>query len=231
MDTTVTSTKGIPQTKVGLGGGGPRKVGPNGGPRRPGSNGRGGDEPERDALSKYRIGMWVALAGVAMMFTALTSAYIVRGSTSNDWRPLSMPRLLWLSTALILASSVTFEVARRTLRQGNTGAYQRWLMLTVLLGLGFLAAQLMAWRQLASQGVYLASSPHNSFFYVLTGAHGLHLLGGIIGLDFLLMRSWRKRAAEHAPAKLQAIVNAVALYWHFMLGLWIYLFLLLFLWR
>jgi cytochrome c oxidase subunit 3 len=175
--------------------------------------------------------MWVALAGVAMMFTALTSAYIVRASTSNDWRPLAMPRLLWLSTALIFLSSVTFEVARRTLRQGNGGAYRRWLLLTVLFGLGFLATQFMAWRQLASQGIYLSSNPHNSFFYVLTGAHGLHLLGGILGLDFLLMRSWRRRGAEYGAEKRQAIVNAVALYWHFMFGLWIYLFLLLFLWR
>jgi cytochrome c oxidase subunit 3 len=183
------------------------------------------------SFDKYRVGMWVALAGVAMMFTALTSAYIVRAATSNDWRPLAAPRLLWLSTALLFASSVTFEIARRTLRRGNASAYQRWLLLTVLMGLGFLASQLMAWRQLASQGIYLQSSPHNSFFYVLTGAHGLHLLGGILGLDFLLMRSWRKRATEHGAAKLQAIVNAVAIYWHFMFGLWVYLFLLLFLWR
>jgi cytochrome c oxidase subunit 3 len=230
MDTTVTSTKGITQPKIGLGGG-PRKPGPNGGSRGDGRNGRGKDGSERDSLSKYRLGMWVALAGVAMMFTALTSAYIVRASTSNDWRPLAMPRLLWLSTALILLSSLTFEIARRTLRSGNTSVYQRWLLLTVLLGLGFLATQLMAWRQLASQGLYLSSNPHNSFFYVLTGAHGLHLLGGILGLDYLLLRSWRNRVEEGGAAKRQAIVNAVALYWHFMFGLWIYLFLLLFLWR
>jgi len=175
--------------------------------------------------------MWVALAGVMMMFTALTSAYIVRASTSNDWRPVMMPRLLWLSTALIFVSSLTFEIARRTLKSGNTGAYQRWLLLTVLLGLGFLATQLISWRQLAAQGIYLYSNPHSSFFYVLTGAHGLHLLGGILGLDFLLLRSWRNGFAEHGIAKRQAVVNAIALYWHFMFGLWLYLFLLLFLWR
>ncbi|MDT4898694.1 MAG: cytochrome c oxidase subunit [Acidobacteriota bacterium] len=230
MDTTATSTKGIAQPKVGLGGG-TRKVGPNGGSRGNGHSGPGKDGFERDSLSKYRLGMWIALAGIAMMFTALTSAYIVRASTSNDWRPLAIPRLLWLSTTLILLSSFTFEIARRTLRSGNTNAYQRWLLLTVLLGLGFLATQLLAWRQLAAQGIYLASNPHNSFFYVLTGAHGLHLLGGILGLDYLLLRSWRNRVEESGAAKRQAIVNAVALYWHFMFGLWIYLFLLLFLWR
>jgi cytochrome c oxidase subunit 3 len=183
------------------------------------------------AFDKYRVGMWVALAGVAMMFTALTSAYVVRAGTSNDWRAIAAPRLLWLSTALIILSSLAFEIARRTLKSGNTSAYQRWLLLTVLLGLGFLATQLLSWRQLVVQGIYIGSNPHSSFFYVLTGAHGLHLLGGVLGLDYLLLRSRRKLYAEHGLAKRQAIVNSVAIYWHFMGGLWIYLFLLLFLWR
>lgn len=225
--TMVTSTKQIIQTKVGPGSG-PRKLGPNGGPR---GNGHDGDNSERFSPNKYRIGMWVALAGIAMMFVALTSAYVVRTSTSNDWRPIAMPRLLLLSTALLLVSSFAFEIARRTLKSGNTSAYQRWLLLTVLLGLGFLATQLMAWRQLVAQGIYVGTNPHGSFFYVLTGAHGLHLLGGVVALDFLLLRSWRKSFEEHGTAKRQAIVNAVALYWHFMGVLWIYLFLLLFLWR
>jgi cytochrome c oxidase subunit III len=230
MGTTVTSTERIAQTKIGLGGG-PRK-GPGGGPRG-GGNGHGGgdDARERFSTSKYRIGMWVALAGVGMMFTALTSAYIVRASTSNDWRPLVMPRMLWLSTGLILLSSITFEIARRALKGGSTSRYQLWILFTALLGLGFLATQLLAWRQLVAQGIYIATNPHAGFFYVLTGAHGLHLLGGVIALDYLLLRSWRKRLEEHGEAKRQAVVNAVALYWHFMFGLWIYLFLLLFLWR
>jgi cytochrome c oxidase subunit 3 len=175
--------------------------------------------------------MWVALAGIAMMFVALTSAYIVRANTSNDWHPIQMPSLLWASTALILLSSISFEIARRALKRGKTKVYQNWLLLTVLLGLAFLASQLMSWRQLVVQGIYVSSNPHSSFFYVLTGAHALHLLGGILGLDFLLLRSWRRRYEEDAALKRQAIANSVALYWHFMDGLWIYLFLLLFLWR
>jgi cytochrome c oxidase subunit 3 len=230
MGMMVTSTERVVQKKVGLGGGPP---GPKDGRSRSGRDGsRGGyDSFGRLSLSKYRIGMWVALASIAMMFTALTSAYIVRANTSNDWRPIAMPPLLWLSTGLILLSSITFEVSRRSLKQAKAGIYQRWLLLTVLLGLAFLATQLMAWRQLVAQGIYLSSNPHSSFFYVLTGAHGLHLLGGVLALDFLLLRSWRRRYEEDAVAKRQAIANAVAIYWHFMDGLWIYLFLLLFLWR
>ncbi|HYG80759.1 MAG TPA: cytochrome c oxidase subunit 3 [Pyrinomonadaceae bacterium] len=181
---------------------------------------------------RYRTGVLVALAGVLMMFTALTSAYIVRAGTWNDWRPVAMPRLLWVSTGVILLSSLTFEAARRALKLGRAVAFKRWLLVTVVLGLGFLAAQLMVWRELAAAGVYLASNPHSSFFYVLTGVHGLHLLGGVLVLDYLLLRTWRGRGGEAAGARKRlAAVNAAALYWHFMLGVWIYLFLLLFLWR
>jgi cytochrome c oxidase subunit 3 len=233
MATTVTNTERAAQKKIGLGGGGPskgRKLGGNGGgPRKDG--GGGGSEDERLSGSSYRIGMWVALAAVAMMFTALTSAYIVRASTSNDWQPIAVPRMLWFSTGLIFISSITFEIARRSLKQGHAGAYKRWLLLTVLLGLGFLATQFLAWRELVAQGIYLSSNPHSSFFYLLTGAHGVHLLGGILALDYLLLRSLRKPDEKLGSTRRQAAADAVALYWHFMDGLWVYLFLLLFLWR
>lgn len=182
-------------------------------------------------LEKYRTGMWVALAGVMMLFTALTSAYIVRAAGASDWTSIAIPRPLWVSTALIVISSFTFELARKALKRDDQQAYSRMLLVTVLLGLGFLGAQLLAWRQLVSQGVYLSSNPHSSFFYLLTALHGLHLLGGILALDYLLLHAWRKRAAEHIGARRSAAAGAVALYWHFMDGLWIYLFLLLFLWR
>src|SRR3982751_3549573 len=97
------------------------------------------------------LGMWVALGSIMMLFTALTSAYIVRaGGISGDWRPLWMPRLLWLSTALILTSSASFEFARRSLKRGREQAYSRSLLLTVLLGIGFLATQLLSWQQLVA---------------------------------------------------------------------------------
>ncbi|MBD0325343.1 MAG: cytochrome c oxidase subunit 3 [Pyrinomonadaceae bacterium] len=216
--------KGGPRSPKGLGGNGPQR--PNG--RGPG----GGDQfSAQDSPERYRIGMWIALASILMLFTALTSAYIVRAGTGNDWRPIEMPRMLWASTALILASSLTISIARRSLKRKDHPAYKRWLLVTVVLGLGFLATQLLAWRQLVAQQVYVATNPHSAFFYLLTAVHGAHLLGGILGLDYLLLRSWRKAADEKAEIKREAAVGAVALYWHFMDGLWIYLFLLLFLWR
>ena len=180
---------------------------------------------------RYRIGMWVALAAILMMFTSLTSAYIVRAASANDWRPIAMPRVLLLSTALLLISSVSLEIARRKLKRDLTKSYSTWLLVSTLLGIGFLVSQLWAWRQLVRQGIYVATNPHSSFFYLLTGTHGIHLLGGLLALAFLLVRSRKWLPNEPARARHQAVAGAVTLYWHFMDVLWIYLFVLLFFWR
>jgi len=175
--------------------------------------------------------MWVTLASIAMLFTSLSSAYIVRSGTAADWIPLAVPKVMFASTALILLSSVTLEIAKRKLRQSLADAYSRYLLITGVLGLAFLGSQLVAWRQLARQGIYVSTHPHSSFFYLLTGAHAFHLIGGLLALMFLWLRSLRKLAQPALVAKRQAAADAVSIYWHFMDGLWIYLFLLLFLWR
>ena len=225
MATTVTGTR--PLTKKGIGSG-PKGRGPNGngGPKR---NGHQRDFPDfQSSANRYRIGMWVAMASILMLFTALSSAYIVRAASSSDWQPLAMPRILLLSTALILISSGTLETARRKLKNAVGNTYKPWLLLTSILGLGFLGSQLLAWRQLVRQGVYVASNPHSSFFYLLTAAHGVHLLGGLAALAYLLIRSRAPQENQLAATQAQARADAVALYWHFMDFLWIYLFVLLF---
>ena len=224
MATMVTSTR-PPAVKKGAGAG-PGIPGPNGNGSKRGSF----RDPESHA-NRYRIGMWVALASVTMMFTSLSSAYIVRANSSNDWTSLPMPRVLIVSTLLILASSVTLELARRKLKASLTKAYTQWVVVTVILGIGFLASQLYAWQQLKSWGLYLQSNPHSSFFYLLTGAHAVHLAGGLLGLSFLWLRSRSVTREAAVLTKRQASTDAVTIYWHFMDALWIYLFLLLFLWR
>jgi len=181
--------------------------------------------------SRYRIGAWVLVAGVAMFFTALSSAYIVRSASATDWRPLALPRILWLSTALILLSSGTIQAACHSLKHWLDRQYVRWLSITAVLGVGFLLSQWFAWKQLSRQGVFLASNPHSSFFYLLTAMHGLHLLVGLLALTYLLLRTRQRNADEAAEARRHARAGAVRIYWHFMDALWIYLFLLLFLWR
>jgi cytochrome c oxidase subunit III len=222
---TMVSTR--PLTKTGVGGG-PKPRGPNGngGPKRNGHERRFPDF--QSSANRYRIGMWVALASILMMFTALSSAYIVRAASANDWQPLKMPRILLLSTALIVISSGTLETARRKWKDTIGNGHRPWLVLTLVLGLGFLLSQLLAWRQLVRQGVYVASNPHSSFFYLLTAAHGVHLMGGLAALAYL---SLRRRAPQDNPfalAKSLAGADAVTLYWHFMDFLWLYLFVLLF---
>lgn len=183
------------------------------------------------ADSRYRIGAWVAVCGIVMLFTALASSYIVRSASGNDWTPIAMPKVLWLSTAVILISSVTMEASRRSLRAVKDAGYARWLIVTVVLGFGFLVSQLMAWRQLVRQGVYMASNPHSSFFYLFTAAHGLHLAGGILALSYLLLRTTKKRDTAEGELRRVGAADAATIYWHFMDGLWVCLFLLLFFWK
>lgn len=225
MATMVTSTKNV--TKKGQGGGS-KLPGPNGN----GSKQNGHDFIDADSrATRYRIGMWVALASIGMMFSAFSSAYIVRASSANDWFPLAMPPMLIFSTAIIVFSSVTFEIARRNLKADLIDGYSRWLLITALLGLGFLASQLIAWKQLQAKGVYLATNPHSSFFYLMTAAHALHLLGGLLAVLYLVLRTRRVLVDAAADVRRRAAADAVGIYWHFMDVLWIYLFLLLFFWR
>ncbi|HYG09949.1 MAG TPA: cytochrome c oxidase subunit 3 [Pyrinomonadaceae bacterium] len=220
-----------------IGGAGKRTTGGNGsrgGPQPPNGGGDGQHRAFRDSTpQQYRIGMWLALSAILMMFAALSSAYVFRSTRAQqNWQAFSVPVMLWVSTALILLSSATFEVARRALRRGAREVYRRWLVASLGLGFGFLITQLLAWRGLVGQGIYLATNPHSSFFYLLTGLHALHLAGGILGLSYLVLRARRDAAgASDAAGKERAHVDAIGLYWHFMDGLWVYLFALLFLWR
>jgi cytochrome c oxidase subunit 3 len=228
MATTVTGTRPLPKTGLGKGSGS-RGPNGNGAPKR-----NGHDSPfsrVNSPGSSYRVGMWVGLASILMMFTALTSAYIVRSGSASDWQPLKMPRILLLSCVLILISSGTLETARRKLKDAAVNLHRRWLLVTVVLGLGFLASQLIAWQQLVRQGVYVSSNPHSSFFYLLTATHGVHLLGGLVALVYLSFRTRPTGENELAMVKRQGAADAVTIYWHFMDVLWLYLFVLLFFWR
>jgi len=223
MATTVTSTR--PLTKSSLGSG-PKASRPNGN-----GSGNGHDRALPDfqsSANRYRIGMWVALASILMMFTALSSAYIVRAASANDWTALKMPRILLLSTALILISSITMEKARRKWQDANQHDPGVLLLTTIVFGLCFLGCQIFAWRQLVRQGIYVASNPHSSFFYLFTAAHAIHLLGGLLALIYLSLRRRSAQESHEALARTKASADAVTLYWHFMDFLWIYLFVLLF---
>ncbi len=188
-------------------------------PPRRDDRGRGGPPPAPGAAR--RVGVWLLVGAVSLFFLALSSALLARQG-GLDWVRVSPPRVLWLSTAAILTSSGLLEAARSALRRGHRGEFGRRLGASALLGVGFLAAQLSAWRALAHQGVYLATNPHASYVYLLTGAHAAHLLGGLVWFGALVGRA-RRGAID--PDR----IGDFAVYWHFLAGLWVYLFAVLFL--
>jgi cytochrome c oxidase subunit III len=171
-------------------------------------------------------GIWVGLAAITMTFAALTSALIVRQGASNDWHHFALPPILYLNSLIIVVSSVTLETAKKHIgafmssSNNSEGTPSRWLYTTLILGLMFVAGQTYAWLQLRAQGFGLSSNVSYSFFYVLTVAHALHVLGGLGGLARVInkLRTGTLR---------RSTLNATSLYWHFMGALWLYLLLLL----
>jgi len=168
-----------------------------------------------------RLGLWLFLGTITMLFIGFTSAYIARRASAG-WGALAPPPLLWANTGVLLASSITLEGARRRLRRWEPGVAS-WLGLTGALGALFVAGQVAVWRSLTAQGVLLAGNAHNSFFYLLTGLHVVHLLGALIW--FLVVLAKARRLA-YTPG--QDGLGLFATFWHFLGVLWVYLFLLLF---
>ena len=179
------------------------------------------------APTAARTGVWVGIAAITMMFAAYTSAMLVRQGDAPDWTSIHLPGILYFNTLVLIVSSGAYVAGQRRLlagwRAGGTAAPEgtRWLHLTLGLGLLFVAGQAVAWTQLAAQGVFLASNPASSFFYVLTGLHALHLLGGVCGMLYVFSRL--RKSARGAVAPPAGAVDAMGLYWHFMGVLWIYL--------
>ena len=175
-----------------------------------------------------RTGVWVGLAAITMSFAAFTSALIVRQSTANDWHHLTIPSIVFFNTVVLLASSITLEIARRRVADFARGRIASrttplvWLTVTLLLGFVFVAGQYVAWRQLRAEGLYLASNPNSSFFYVLTAIHALHVLGGLAGLirvTYILRRP--------VLSLRRSTMDATSYYWHFMGILWVYVLLVI----
>jgi cytochrome c oxidase subunit 3 len=173
-------------------------------------------------VSKAQLATWMTLTGITMLFAGLSSAFVVLHG-SPGWQNIKIPPLLWGNTLVLIASSVTLEISRRAVKQNRQRDLTVWLVLSGILGIAFLAGQFEAWRQLVQAGVYLPTTLHSSFFYVLTGIHGVHIIGGLIALGYVLQSALRGRLrpAAYEPLKLGV------LYWHFMDAVWIYLFLLL----
>jgi len=175
-----------------------------------------------------RTGVWVGIAAITMTFAAFTSAMVVRQGASMDWQHFTLPSVLYLDTVVLLLSSATLELARKRVTAFARGAEasrasaRLWLWVTLGLGLLFVGGQYMAWLQLRAQGLYLATNPSCSFFYLFTVLHALHVLGGLTALGVVIARF-----NKPVPTLRLSTLSTVSYYWHFMDLLWIYLLLML----
>lgn len=172
-----------------------------------------------------KLGLWLFLAVVAMLFAALSSAYIVRRAV-QDWQDYfvyPLRTLLWLNTVVLLLSSVSFHWSLTSGRKGNITGLKVGLLTTLVLGLIFVSGQVTAWMKLVKSGVYLNTNPSSSFFYLLTALHGLHLLGGIIALTWTVVKVWFN--GDQKTNLFSA--ELCALYWHFLSLVWVWLLILM----
>jgi cytochrome c oxidase subunit III len=204
-------------------------IGKGGGNQPPaGGDGGGGDDkrrrPKPPSPRRYNTGIALGMVSILMFFMALASAYLVERATSERWVPVHLPAILWVNTIILLASSATIERARKRLAQADVSGFRTMWFVTTVLGLAFLAGQLVAWRQLVAQGIYVATNQGSSFFYIFTAVHGMHLLGGICALIYVYRRNF-----ESAKISLSLSAEVSSYYWHFMDALWLFLLALLYL--
>ena len=185
------------------------------------------EEPKKTlAMNPKKFAMWLFIGSVVMLFASLTSAYIVRQAEGN-WLYFELPGILTISTVVILLSSVTMQLAYWSAKKDNLQNVKTLVVATTFLGVAFLVLQFLAWKDLVTNQIYLVGNPSGSFLYVITGLHGLHLLSAIVFLIIVLVSAFRFRI--HSKSLLQ--IEMCTTYWHFLGGLWLYLFVFLLLYR
>ena len=185
------------------------------------------EEPKRTlAMNPKKFAMWLFIGSVTMLFASLTSAYIVRQAEGN-WLHFELPGILTISTVVILLSSVTMQWAYWSAKKDNLKMVKMLVSVTTLLGVAFLVLQFLGWKDLVANQVYLVGNPSGSFLYVITGLHGFHIISAIVFLIIVLVSTFRFRV--HSKNLLQ--MEMCTTYWHFLGGLWLYLFVFLLLYR
>ncbi|WP_457301967.1 cytochrome c oxidase subunit 3 [Phyllobacterium sp. P5_D12] len=175
----------------------------------------------RSQIPTVKIGLGVFLAVVGALFTLFISAYFMRMGL-QDWWAIPLPGVLWVNTAALVVSSIALEMAKSSAQQNDANAMKIALLASFVTAIGFLAGQLFAWHELVSEGYVLADNPANSFFYLITGMHGLHILGGLLVLSRTTFNVWQ----GEPPKEARLSIELCAMYWHFMLIVWLVIFAL-----
>jgi cytochrome c oxidase subunit 3 len=177
-------------------------------------------EASRDPAK--RVGLGFLLAVIGSLFALLTGAYFMRREL-GDWQPLPVPPILWFNTGALLLSSLALEWTQHAARRANLGQLRLGLAAAGVCAVTFLIGQLIAWQELTAAGFLVAGNPANSFFYLATGLHGLHILGGLVALGWASLKAWGRGGVESVRLN----VELCATYWLFMLLVWMVLFSLL----
>jgi cytochrome c oxidase subunit 3 len=181
------------------------------------------EEPKQPlAMNAKKFAMWLFLVSVGMLFAAFSSAYIVRQAEGN-WVDFALPSLFYVTTGIIVLSSVTLQLAFFAAKKDELERVKILVGITAVLGAAFLVGQVTGWKQLTENSIYLVGNPSGSFVYILTGLHGAHLVGGIVFLAIVLVAAFRSKIHSRNLLSLEMCVT----YWHFLGGLWIYLFVFL----
>lgn len=170
-------------------------------------------------MHPHKFTLWVAIGSITMMFAGFTSAYIVKSNMAG-WQAVQVPKIFYFSTALILASSLTLYLAGEAFKQRLMSRYRSLISITAVLGLAFVSTQFMGFAELWAQKVTLKDSVAGAFFYIITGVHALHVLGGVIALFVIFARAFSSKTRYYSSVP----VEVVSVYWHFVDILWIYLF-------
>lgn len=177
---------------------------------------------QRKKIHPHKYSLWIAMGSITMMFIGFTSAYVVKRAQAN-WFTFQLPVIFWISTAVILTSSVTIQMAVKQFRNRNMQRYKQLITLTAILGVAFAACQWMGFKQMNDMGLPLSGPASVSFIYVIVSAHLLHVLGGVVALLIMFGRAFRTRVRTYSAVP----IEVAATYWHFVDGLWIYLLIFL----
>ncbi len=212
-----------------------------------GNNGGGGNGPDDDnlgpfkrfpndptakPLDKTRVTTTFLLGVVLMTFGGLLGAYIVLATNrAAEWQPFALPYQVWISTAIIAISSLTYHFAMNAIRANSQSGLRKWLIVTSALGATFISSQLIAWYELVQMGFYMYKNPYAGFFYILTIAHAVHVVGGIIALGAITLRTWYPTTNSDDVTRRINLSRSVGWYWHLMGILWIVILALLAFWK
>ena len=176
---------------------------------------------QNQKMHPHKFLLWIAIGSITMMFAGFTSAYIVKSNMAG-WQPIQMPKLFYWSTFVILLSSGTIHLSQQAFRQRKMNLYRQLITATALLGIAFVTLQITGFISMQNQPepITLKDSVAGSFFYIIAGVHGLHMVGGVIALLVIFFRAFSSTRRYYSSTP----IEVAAIYWHFVDLLWIYLF-------